>query len=214
LLIHVGSTRPIHGWFHLSQPIPSDLRSAVGSWWRPRAKKATAIYVEDGLERLTIDDSLRFLRGCRRALTKTGTLRIRTTNLDWVFLRNCRPSTGSGEEALEACLQGNLAFRRGGTEFLYNDSTLRAALREAGFAHVSFVTPGHSETPELRRLESDENTTAPPDPPMFLIAEASGIGERTEIPRHLFSDMTQVTEWRLIARWRAKIGRILRRTGA
>lgn len=209
LRIHLGGASPIERWVHVPAPSASALRDAAGPRWRPR-RRASAIYVETGLEHLTIDESLRFLRECRRVLQKTGTLRIRTPNLDRVFSAGCRMSTDSDVDPLAACLQANASFRRGGIRFLYNDAALRAALREAGFDRVSLVTPGQSEVPELHGLERVESESESSEIPAQLIADASGVGERKEIPRSLFSDMTQVEEWRPLARLRARAGRILR----
>ena len=189
----------------MNAPRGSQLRR--GRW--PFGRPVDEIEVEDGLEKLTIDESLRFLRECRRALGENGTLTLRTPNLDWVFQGGCRMSTDSAGESLDACLRANLSFRRGGIQFLYNDAALGAALREAGFSKVSFETSGEDELREAS-LRARGEVSSPNLSPLLLV-KATGRGPRLEISRSLFSDMTQTRDWRIVARLRAVGGRLLRR---
>ncbi|HEY6929274.1 MAG TPA: hypothetical protein VJA66_06325, partial [Thermoanaerobaculia bacterium] len=110
LRVRVRNSSERGGWRSLDAPRGSQLRRAAGGWW-PLGRPAQEIEVEDGLEKLTIDESLRFLRECRRALRADGTLTLRTTNLDWAFQSGCRMSTESATESLDACLRANLSFR-------------------------------------------------------------------------------------------------------
>jgi hypothetical protein len=210
LRVRVRNSSESGGWKGLIAPRGSQLRRAAGRRWRPFGRRADEIEVEDGLEKLTIDESLRFLRECRLALRKNGTLTLRTPNLDWVFQDGCRMSTDSAAESVEACLRANLSFRRDGIQFLYNDAALGAALREAGFARVSFESSGEVRTRKATLPASGENGTSP-HPSKVLLARATGRGPRMEVPRSLFSDMTQTREWRIVARLRAVAGRLLRR---
>jgi hypothetical protein len=119
-------------------------------------------------------------------------------------------STDSATESVEACLRANLSFRRSGIHFLYNDAALGAALREAGFARVSFESLGEEQSREATFPAPGKNR-ASLHPSNLLLARATGRGPRMEIPRSLFSDMTQTREWRIVARLRAVGGRLLRR---
>jgi hypothetical protein len=193
----------------LNAPRGFQLRRAAGRRWWPFGRPADEIEVEDGLEKLTIDESLRFLRECRRALRENGTLTLRTPNLDWVFQDGCRMSTDSATESVDACLRANLSFRRSGIQFLYNDAALEAALREAGFSRVSFETSGGDGLREASLRARGEVSS--PNPSPLLLVKATGRGPRLEISRSLFSDMTQTREWRIVARLRAVGGRLLRR---
>src|SRR5262249_46480346 len=182
LRVRVRNSSAPGGWMSLSAPRGFQLRRAAGRRWWTLGRLAEEIEVEGGLERLTIDESLRFLRECRRALRENGTLTLQTPDLDRVFQSGCRMSTDSAAESLEACLRANISFRRGGTQFLYNDAALGAALREAGFSEISFESPAENGPREAT--------------PLF--ARATGRGPRIEIPRSLFSDMSQTREWRIV----------------
>jgi hypothetical protein len=210
LRVRVRNSSEPGGWKSLNAPRASELKRAAGRRGWPLGRPAEEIEVEDGLEKLTIDESLRFLRECRRALRESGTLTLRTPNLDWVFQSGCRMSTDSTTESLDACLRANLSFRRSGIQFLYNDAALRAALREAGFAKVSFENSGEERSREATSPAPGKNGTSP-HPSKLLLARATGRGPRLEISRSLFSDMTQTREWRIVARLRAVAGRLLRR---
>jgi hypothetical protein len=209
LRVRVRNSSEPGGWKSLNAPRRSQLGHAAGRRGWLFGRPADEIEVEDGLEKLTIDESLRFLRECRRALREKGTLTLRTPNLDWVFQDGCRMSTDSETDSVDACLRANLSFRRSGIQFLYNDAALGAALREAGFAKVSFETSGEDGPREasLRARGAVSSTNLSP----LLLVKATGRGPRLEISRSLFSDMTQTREWRIVARLRAVGGRILRR---
>jgi len=94
------------------------------------------------------------------------------------------------EEAVLACFAINRAFRGWGHQFLYNETTLRSLLLDAGFGHVVRREYGQSEHQELRGLERHERQ---PDFDGFshiLIVEASGRGgqapEYLDGPREMF----------------------------
>ncbi len=138
----------------------------------------SAIYAEHFIEHLEFDDALAFLAECRRVLAPEGVLRLSTPNLDWVLTTQYRWEGVTGPERVLYCMKLNRAFRAWGHQFLYNQETLAAALKNAGFAHVSFHRYGESERPELRGLERHERWEEQDGLLHVLVAEAWGAGAR------------------------------------
>ena len=77
---------------------------------------------------------------------------------------------------MRACFELNRAFRGWGHQFLYNERTLRATLRDAGFADVTCVEYGQSSHDELRGLERHEKSNDHAGLSHILIVEAFGVG--------------------------------------
>jgi predicted SAM-dependent methyltransferase len=153
----------------------------------------SAIYAEHFLEHIDFEDGLAFLKECRRALADFGVLRISTPNLDWVFATHY-PSwpSGSPEERLRDCFQLNQAFHGWGHQFLYNRSTLEAALKSAGFANVFFQQYGKSDIPDLSGVERHETYVDTPELPHVLIAEASGETRPVPLPAEILQNFRVV----------------------
>ena len=74
------------------------------------------------------------------------------------------------------CFALNRAFRGWGHQFLYNFTTLRGSLLDAGFAEVVRVEYGGSAHPELRGLERHERNPDFDGLSHILIVEAAGRG--------------------------------------
>jgi predicted SAM-dependent methyltransferase len=135
------------------------------------------IYAEHFIEHLTHDEGIRFLAECRDALTASGTLRLSTPNLDWVWATQYhRPS----DDAVRDCFAINKSFRGWGHQFLFNIETLTAALHSVGFAEVHLCRYGESGSAALKNLERHEKSLDSPELPHVLIVEASGIRPRGE----------------------------------
>lgn len=133
------------------------------------------IFAEHFIEHLPLGDALAFFRECRRVLRPDGVLRISTPNLDWVWLTHYRPPRElSGDEAMTACLEINRAFHGWGHQFLWNEETLRNALRSAGFEKVTPCSYGESKQTALRGLERHERAKDLPEATHVLIVEARG----------------------------------------
>ncbi len=128
------------------------------------------IFAEHFIEHLPYWEAERFLRDCRAALAADGVLRLSTPNLDWVY------ATQYYGNAVNDCFLLNASFRAWGHQFLYNEATLTALLRHAGFANVEPAEYGESAHPELRNLETHERSPDSPELPHVLVMEASGVG--------------------------------------
>lgn len=185
--LHIGcGQQAIPGWINIdSQALPGvdrvlDVRRGLPF------RGVSAIFAEHFLEHIRFEDGLAFLKECRRVLADFGVLRITTPNLDWVHAThyNSWPS-GSSEERLRDCFQLNQAFHGWGHQFLYNRSTLEAALKSAGFADVLFQHYGKSNIPDLNGIERHEAYVDAPDLPHVLIAEASGEARGVPLPAEI-----------------------------
>lgn len=191
--VHVGcGTEAIAGWVNVdNKPLPGVdrvLDVTEGLPW----ENVSAIYAEHFLEHLSLDQGLRFLADCRRALADSGVMRLSTPNLDWVYLTHYQIGKWPGDaEALRDCLQLNRAFHGWGHQFLYNAPMLTAALRAVGFANVRFHRYGESDRPELRGLERHETWVDTPELPHVIIAEASGRSEPAPLPEKLLADFRE-----------------------
>jgi predicted SAM-dependent methyltransferase len=175
--LHIGcGQQALPGWINIdNQGLPGvdqvlDVRHGL-----PFSGVA-AIYAEHFLEHLSLDDGLAFLRECRRVLLPEGVLRLSTPNLDWVILTHYRGPAAGDDDAREDCFRINRAFHGWGHQFLYNERTLAATLRDAGFANVQRVAYGESEHAELRGLERHEKSTDYGELSHILIVEAWGRG--------------------------------------
>lgn len=195
--LHIGcGQQSIPGWINIdNQGLPGvdqvlDVRNGLPF------RGVAAIYAEHFLEHLELEDGLAFLRECRRVLSPEGTLRLSTPSLDWVLTTHYRWKDVSPEDRRLDCMRLNRAFHGWGHRFLYNDATLRSALRGAGFAQVRFHRYGESEIPELSGLERHEACDDTPELPHVLIAEASGVGERDGIPEELLKQFREDLEAR------------------
>lgn len=170
--LHIGSGRvALPGWTNV------DLESLPGVDFVLDVRQglpfegARFIYAEHFIEHLTHDEGIRFLREARNALAPEGVLRLSTPNLDWVMTTQYRLDAA---DPIADCFSINKAFRGWGHQFLYNEQTLRAALRDAGFADVAAHTYGGSDHPELRGLEHHETYADTPEVPHVIILEARG----------------------------------------
>jgi predicted SAM-dependent methyltransferase len=181
--LHIGcGQEAIAGWINIdNHALPGvdrvlDVRKGLPF------RNVSAVYAEHFLEHLAFDDGLGFLKECRRVLAPSGVLRLSTPNLDWVYATHYRMSPSSLEESLHDCFQLNRAFHGWGHQFLYNRTTLKAALEVAGFAAVRFHVYGQSDSPELSGIERHETWQDTPEMPHVLIAEASGEAASRPLP--------------------------------
>jgi predicted SAM-dependent methyltransferase len=133
------------------------------------------IFAEHFIEHIAYPSALELLRECRRVLRDDGVLRLSTPNLDWVWATHYR-ATMNDEESVQACFALNRAFRGWGHQFLYNETTLRATLMEAGFSSFLRCEYGESAHPELRGLERHEKSADYGSLSHILIMEAGGRG--------------------------------------
>ncbi|MBV8543564.1 MAG: hypothetical protein JO093_02315 [Acidobacteria bacterium] len=134
-------------------------------------KDVRFIFAEHFIEHLDLNDAMYLFLECRRVLRDDGVLRLSTPNLDWVWATHY-----GGEDAVSDCFKLNGAFRGWGHRFLYNESTLRSLLLQAGFATVVRRDYGESMYPELRGIERHERSEDFKGLADILIVEASGRG--------------------------------------
>jgi predicted SAM-dependent methyltransferase len=180
--LHIGAGREsIPGWINIDNQGLAGVDQVLDVRQGLPFADVASIYAEHFLEHLSLDEGLAFLRECRRVLHPDGALRLSTPNLDWVVLTHYRGASQPDEEAKLDCIRLNRAFHGWGHQFLYNRSTLDAALRSAGFANTVFRTYGESDRPELRGLERHETWEDTPDLPHVLIVEAWGRAEPGEL---------------------------------
>ena len=174
--LHIGSGPQIlPGWTNIdNMPYPGVDRVLDVTEGLP-FEDVRFIFAEHFIEHLAFDAAQGLMRECRRVLREDGVLRLSTPNLDWVWASHYKREM-TREEAVLACFAINRAFRGWGHQFLYNETTLRSLLLDAGFARVVRCEYGQSEHEELRGLERHEWQ---PDFDGFshiLIVEASGRG--------------------------------------
>lgn len=176
--LHLGSGKQhLNGWTNIdNQPLPGVDRVLDVTEGLP-FEDVGFIFAEHFIEHLAYVDALVLLRECRRVLRDDGVLRLSTPNLDWVWASHYRLDLGEPEQ-VKACFDLNRAFRGYGHSFLYNERTLAATLRDAGFADVVRCKYGESAHPELRGLERHEKSPDWGSLSHIVIVEASGRGGR------------------------------------
>jgi predicted SAM-dependent methyltransferase len=181
--LHLGSGKQhLTGWINIdNQQLEGVDRVLDVTEGLPFADVAF-IFAEHFIEHLAYVDALVLLRECRRVLRDDGVLRLSTPNLDWVWASHYSLTLGEPEQ-VKACFDLNRAFRGYGHAFLYNERTLAATLRDAGFANVVRCAYGESAHPELRGLERHEQSPDWGSLSHIVIVEASGRGGKA--PKYL-----------------------------
>lgn len=174
--LHLGSGKQhLEGWVNIdNQPLPGVDRVLDVTQGLP-FEDARFVFAEHFIEHLAYVDALVLLRECRRVLRDDGVLRLSTPNLDWVWASHYSLDLGESEQ-VKACFRLNLAFHGWGHQFLYNERTLTATLRDAGFADIVRCAYGESAHAELRGLERHETSPDWGNLSHILIVEASGRG--------------------------------------
>lgn len=113
------------------------------------------------------------LRDCYRILTPGGRLRIATPNLLKFlevfrqeqpsevqhFIQRKLKSTGWPHTASPECMILNMQMRDWGHLFVYDPRSLRELFERVGFRNIQQFASGESDDPNLRNLESRQNTS-------------------------------------------------------
>jgi predicted SAM-dependent methyltransferase len=127
------------------------------------------VFAEHLIEHLTRHEGAMMLRECFRVLRRGGRIRLSTPSLEAVLalgtdspdatqrayaeMSATRYQLGPNGTALAVIL--NNMMRSWGHKFVYDRSTLEAALLDAGFTQLSWHALGQSEDAELRGLENE-----------------------------------------------------------
>lgn len=166
--LHLGCGRVhLDGWVNIdvdasvSPDIRLDLRSGLAA--RPRS--LAFIFSEHLLEHLTLEDGLHLLRDCRDGLRSGGVMRVAMPDLESLvraYLGSWRDQAWLRDPAYDfidsAVQMLNHAFYGWGHRYLYDRAEVSRRLREAGFLDVEPRPWGESPYPELRGLETREES--------------------------------------------------------
>ena len=132
------------------------------------------IFSEHMIEHISYDDGLKMLAECRRILKPAGRVRISTPDLAFIVsLYDVEKSGlrqeyikwaaseffGGSREVNEVFVINNL-MRNWGHTFIYDENTLRGAMKEVGFTNIVKCDLGQSEDPELCKLENETRLPA------------------------------------------------------
>jgi len=176
--LHLGCGPVIHkGWVNIDNQKYPGVDKVLDVTKKLPFDNVDYIFAEHFIEHVAYPDALKLLRECRRALRDDGVLRLSTPNLDWVWFTHYKLEA-TEQEAVSACFYINRAFRGWGHQFLYNETTLKATLADAGFSHFERVEYGESRHDALRGLERHEKSADWGTLSHILIIEASGRGGR------------------------------------
>jgi predicted SAM-dependent methyltransferase len=174
--LHLGSGPLIlKGWLNLDNQAYPGVDQVLDVTQGLPFEEVSHIFAEHFIEHIAYPDAITLLRECRRVLGDDGVLRLSTPNLDWVWVTHYRLEANESE-MLQGCFAMNRAFRGWGHQFLYNEPTLAATLRDAGFTHVTRREYGESPHAELRGLERHEKSPDWGTLSHILIVEAWGRG--------------------------------------
>jgi predicted SAM-dependent methyltransferase len=128
------------------------------------------IYTEHMIEHVSYEQGAYMLRECHRVMHKGGVIRVTTPDLA-VITGLCTQDLSDVQRRYlswfypafipEGCprtpaIAINAFFRMWGHQFLYDEETLRGAMQAAGFGSIRRLRLGHSDHPELQKLENQQ----------------------------------------------------------
>lgn len=122
------------------------------------------IYSEHVLEHLELTDAERLMTDCCNALRPGGVMRIAMPDLAALVDRyhgDWRDQTWLRDGAYEITSRAqmlNVALREWGHRYVYDFDDLASRLRAAGFTTVERVESGGSAQPQLRGLETRDDS--------------------------------------------------------
>ena len=171
--LHIGcGGHTLHGWLNtdLFPELPTIARLDATQPFPFQDEVFDYIFTEHMIEHISYPQALHMLRECYRVLRKDGTIRVSTPN--FAFLVDLyKPSKSDSQkryikENTDLWIKSapyydevfviNNFVRDWGHQFIYDERTLSASLRTAGFTRISM--PDFNESPEevLRNLENEE----------------------------------------------------------
>lgn len=163
-------TNPLAGWLN-TDIVPSGAGIVFLDSTKPfPIEDASFDYVfsEHHIEHLTYAEGLITLRECYRVLRPGGRIRIATPSLETLiglytgqtddvqqrYIRFITDTFLPDVRTYSAVFVLNNAFRNWGHQFLYDRATLQQTMIDVGFVEVVGVSPGESEDPHLRGIDS------------------------------------------------------------
>jgi predicted SAM-dependent methyltransferase len=166
--VHIGSGQNhFPGWVNIDLDRETDPDVVLDLRWGipiPAGRVAFA-YTEHVLEHLDLEDGLRMLADCRSMLEPDGVLRIAMPDMRSVidhYLGDWRDQSWlhwPGHEYIDTPVRMvNVAFREWGHRYLYDHDELVLRLGEVGFGRINRATWGTSDVPELRGLETRDDS--------------------------------------------------------
>ncbi len=169
LKLHLGSgSVRLAGWVNIDLHTPqADFHWDIRRPLPFPAGAAQFVYHEHVIEHITLDEGVRCLADWYRVLAPGGVLRIATPDLEYLVERY-----GSGDawrkqawlEQREYQFIGtpaemlNVALRWWGHQYVYDGEELTRRLRNAGFRDITRHAFGASDRPELRGLETRQDS--------------------------------------------------------
>ncbi len=154
----------------LDHVVPSNGQPVNGAGSQKPAK-TDALYLNDTLEHLPLDQAVDLLEHCHAALGKEGALRLSTPNLDWEWHTPYRLE-GDADGRIQAALRLNRAFHGEGRGFLWNRELLAHVLQTCGFTDVSWFAVGDGQHEAFREHRVSEADQGNPQLWQMLFAEA------------------------------------------
>lgn len=125
------------------------------------------VFSEHVIEHLEFEDAARMLRECHRILRGGGRIRIATPDLEKIIALYTQPEAEAQQGYIRWIMDNfrphvgeyspahviNQSFHGWRHKFVYDETALVNALREAGFVGVARVNPGESSDPRLQGIE-------------------------------------------------------------
>lgn len=167
LRLELGGNTPRAGWLVTNYSWRARRLLDATAPWPVAEGSVDLVYADNMIEHVTLDQARAMLAQARRALRPGGTIRLTTPDIEAA----ARLYLGEDEERAHAVLA---MHQRGGllaehvvdilrvpfTEYghhagyLYDEESLTAELKRAGFHGVRRCATGESSHPELRHLEA------------------------------------------------------------
>ncbi len=179
--LHIGcGHHPLPGWLNTDVSPEPGVTALDATQPFPFPDGAfSRIFSEHVIEHVPFEGGAAMLRECFRVLSPGGRIRISTPSFAFL-LGLLHPPLGELQRAYVAWATGlfypaeqpsallvvNNFVRAWGHQLIYDEPTLVALLRRAGFTDVAAFELGRSDDPELRDLENHERL-----PPGFLQLE-------------------------------------------
>jgi predicted SAM-dependent methyltransferase len=153
------------GWLNIDMEPGADLAIDVRQGLPFEDDSVDFIYNEHFVEHLTYDEAGKVLREFWRCLRRGGAVRIATPDLDFLvelYSRDFKTQDWfpSGFEFVKTKgVAMNMAFRRWGHKYVYNEEDLTVQLLKAGFQNIERCELNKSDYPELSNLETRKEST-------------------------------------------------------